>query len=100
MAYTYFERRRAGLMALALVSLASAGRAQQPAPPQTPQQLPRQYPYPAIRDQRGAIPPAPRPLPAPPLGAGPWVWPTMEQRDIKVSVVTRGLSHPWSLAFL
>jgi glucose/arabinose dehydrogenase len=99
MAYTYFERRRAGLMALALVSMA-AGRAQQPASPQIPQQLPRQYPYPAIRDQRGAIPPAPRPLPSPPLGAGPWVWATMEQRDIKVSVLTRGLSHPWSLAFL
>jgi len=30
----------------------------------------------------------------------PWVWPTIEQRDIKVSIVTRGLSHPWSLAFL
>ena len=39
-------------------------------------------------------------LPAPPLADGPWVWPTMEQRDIKVSIVTRGLSHPWSLAFL
>jgi len=24
----------------------------------------------------------------------------MEQRDIKVSIVSRGLSHPWSLAFL
>ena len=57
---------------------------------------------PVSRDPRsaGVIPPGPRPLPSPPLGDGPWVFSTFEQRDIKVSVVTKGLSHPWSLAFL
>src|SRR5262245_61926979 len=57
-------------------------------------------PYLGVRDQRGVIPPGPRPLPSPPLGAGPWIYSTLEQRDIKVSVVSKGLSHPWSLAFL
>jgi glucose/arabinose dehydrogenase len=36
----------------------------------------------------------------PPLSAGPWVFDTAEQRKIRVSVVTRGLSHPWAVAFL
>jgi glucose/arabinose dehydrogenase len=36
----------------------------------------------------------------PPLGAGPWVFDTHEQHRIRVSVVTRGLSHPWAIAFL
>ena len=39
-------------------------------------------------------------VPVPPLGAGPFVFDTAEQHKIRVSVVTRGLSHPWSLAFL
>ncbi len=39
-------------------------------------------------------------VPVPPLGAGPWVFDTAEQHKIRVSVVTRGLSHPWALAFL
>jgi glucose/arabinose dehydrogenase len=35
------------------------------------------------------------------LGEGPWVYETYERGTrIRVSVVTRGLSHPWSLAFL
>ena len=35
------------------------------------------------------------------LGAGPWVYETSERGTrIRVSVVTKGLSHPWSLAFL
>jgi glucose/arabinose dehydrogenase len=35
------------------------------------------------------------------LGDGPWVYTTSERGTrIEVSVVTRGLSHPWSLAFL
>jgi aldose sugar dehydrogenase len=35
------------------------------------------------------------------LGDGPWIVETFEDRTkIRVSVVTRGLSHPWSLAFL
>src|SRR5882672_10166184 len=39
-------------------------------------------------------------VPVPPLGAGPFVIDTAEQHKIRVSVVARGLSHPWSIAFL
>jgi aldose sugar dehydrogenase len=34
------------------------------------------------------------------LGAGPFVFDTGEQHKIRVTVVARGLVHPWSLAFL
>jgi len=34
------------------------------------------------------------------LGAGPWTFDTAEQHGIRVSVVTRGLANPWSLAWL
>lgn len=35
------------------------------------------------------------------LGAGPWTYSTFEQgMRIRVSVVTRGLSHPWGMVFL
>ena len=30
----------------------------------------------------------------------PWVFDTAEQHNIRVSVVTKGLSHPWAVAFL
>jgi glucose/arabinose dehydrogenase len=39
-------------------------------------------------------------VPVPPLGAGPWVFDTAEQHKIRVSVVTKGLAHPWAIAFL
>jgi glucose/arabinose dehydrogenase len=39
-------------------------------------------------------------VPVPPLGDGPWVVDTAEQHRIRVSVVTKGLSHPWAIAFL
>src|SRR5688572_19430807 len=39
-------------------------------------------------------------VPVPPLGAGPWVLDTAEQHKIRVNVVTKGLSHPWAIAFL
>src|SRR5437588_654493 len=39
-------------------------------------------------------------LPVPRLGAGPFVLDTAEQHKIRVAIVTRGLEHPWSLAFL
>ncbi|HVQ14547.1 MAG TPA: PQQ-dependent sugar dehydrogenase, partial [Vicinamibacterales bacterium] len=39
-------------------------------------------------------------VPVPPLGAGPFVFDTAEQPKVRVTVVTRGLSHPWSMAFL
>src|SRR6188768_3236029 len=58
--------------------------------------------YPLVRDQRGVIPPGPKvpPYNSPPLGDGPWQFDTYEQRNIRVSVVAKGLSHPWSVAFL
>src|SRR5690242_616873 len=58
--------------------------------------------YPIVRDMRGVVPPGPRVAPynSPPLGDGPWQFESYEQRTIKVSVVTKGLSHPWSVAFL
>ncbi len=39
-------------------------------------------------------------VPVPPLGDGPWVIDTAEHHRIRVSVVTKGLSHPWAIAFL
>jgi glucose/arabinose dehydrogenase len=39
-------------------------------------------------------------VPVTPLGAGPFVFDTAEQHKIRVTVMVRGLSHPWSLAFL
>jgi aldose sugar dehydrogenase len=35
-----------------------------------------------------------------PLGSGPFLFDTAEQHKIRVVVVTKGLSHPWGLAFL
>src|SRR5438552_17539758 len=35
------------------------------------------------------------------LGDGPWIYTTAERNTrIRVSVVTKGLSHPWSVAWL
>src|SRR5262245_45250012 len=83
------------LTALAVALLLASARAQQtpPAP---------QYPYPPVRDQRGVLPAFPRvaPYPSPPLGDGPFEFDTYEQRRLRAVVVARGLSHPWSLAFL
>ncbi|MCU1334469.1 MAG: hypothetical protein JWO19_50 [Bryobacterales bacterium] len=39
-------------------------------------------------------------VPVPPLGDGPFILDTAEQHRIRVSVLVKGLSHPWSLAFL
>jgi len=39
-------------------------------------------------------------LPVPPLGSGPFEFQAAEQQKIRVSVVVRGLSHPWSVVFL
>jgi len=66
------------------------------------QETQKKYPYPVVRDQRGVIPPGPKvaPYDSPALGNGPFTFETYEQRRIRVSVVTKGLSHPWSLAFL
>ena len=39
-------------------------------------------------------------VPVPPLGDGPWIFDTAEQHKIRVSVVAKGLSHPWAITFL
>jgi len=39
-------------------------------------------------------------LPVPPLGAGPFEFQAAEHQKVRVSVVARGLSHPWSLVWL
>lgn len=44
---------------------------------------------------------APAPgIPVPPLGNGPFIIDTAEQHKVKISVVARGIPHPFSLAFL
>ncbi len=39
-------------------------------------------------------------VPVPPLGSGPLVFDTAEQHKIRVSILARGLSHPWGMTFL
>ena len=39
-------------------------------------------------------------VPVPPLDDGPWIFDTAEQHKIRVSVVAKGLSHPWAITFL
>src|SRR5262245_18806063 len=39
-------------------------------------------------------------LPVPPLGPGPFTVDTAEQGKVRVSVLTRGLAHPWAIAFM
>src|SRR5207247_10584899 len=48
----------------------------------------------ALAQQRGAPT-----IPRAPLGDGPFTFDTAEQHKIRVVVVTKGLSHPWGLAF-
>ena len=81
-------------IALSCVAAIQVARAQE--------QTKKKYPYPEVRDMRGVVPPGPKVAPynSPPLGDGPFNFETYEQRKIRVSVVTKGLSHPWSLAFL
>src|SRR5262249_20788360 len=57
------------------------------------------YPYPTSRDFAGVAPP-PVVWASSPLGDGPFLLQTAQQRNIRVVVVAKGLSHPWSLAFL
>jgi len=54
----------------------------------------------AASAQQRAPQPPPIGVPHVDLGAGPFVFDTAEQHKIRVVVVTKGLSHPWSLAFL
>src|SRR5205814_3484573 len=53
----------------------------------------------AVFAQQQPQPPRPG-ISVPPLGDGPFVFDTGEQHKIRIVVVTKGLSHPWSLAFL
>ena len=46
------------------------------------------------------MPVAPTGLADQPLGAGPFTYKTAEQQDVRVSVFTRGLEYPYSMAFL
>jgi len=73
----------------------------QPAPAASQEPV-RKFPYPAIRNQTGVLPAGPKvqPYNSPPLGDGPWAMETYEQRNIKVSIVTKGLTAPWGIAFL
>ncbi len=60
-------------------------------------------PYPArrIRDERdNADGPRPPAWAAPKLGEGPFQFETWEQRDLRVSVVARGLTSPRAIEFL
>jgi glucose/arabinose dehydrogenase len=43
--------------------------------------------------------PAPT-VPREPLGSGPFTFDSAEQHKIRVVILTKGLSHPWGLAFL
>jgi len=49
---------------------------------------------------QGGIPVAPTGLANQPLGAGPWIYHTGENMDIKVEVVARDIEYPMSSAFL
>ena len=79
---------------VSVVAGQQAGRGQQ-----TPNPAQQKYPYPVVRDLRGVVPPGPKPLPSPPLDAGPWTFQTTEAK-MRVSVVTKGFSHPYGFAFL
>ena len=89
-------RRAIGAAALALASLAAGAVLAQ-------QQAPKTYPYPVVRDQRGVIPPGPTrgavQQPRRSATARSTSKPTNSGTSAS-SVVTKGLSHPWSLAFL
>src|SRR5687767_343499 len=89
--------RLLSMTALVLVVGAGAAARQTQTPPAD-----KKYPYPPVRDMRGVVPPGPKvgPYNSPPLGDGPFDFETYEQRNIRVVVVTKGLSHPWSIAFL
>jgi len=49
---------------------------------------------------RNGIPVVPTGLIVPPLPDGPLIYDTAEGQTIRVTVLARGLDHPWSIAFL
>jgi glucose/arabinose dehydrogenase len=89
-------------LVIVVMVLAGALAAAQAPPTQVLPQNQTKYPYPAVRDQRGVIPQGPRiaPYPDPVLGDGPWLFETYEQRNIRVSVVTKGLTGGWGMTWL
>src|SRR5262245_5582156 len=87
--------RCAAAAALGIVALAA-----------TAQQQPQSAPAAAAPQQQqqraagnGGIPRPPNGIVVPPLGAGPFTYKTAEQ-EIRVVVLTRGLTRPWSLVWL
>jgi len=52
------------------------------------------------RQSDGAGVPRPIVWPTPPLGRGPFMVESAEERHVRVIVVARGLEQPWSVAFL
>ena len=88
--------RRAGVGAALVLTCGAAieiTRAQE--------QTKKKYPYPTCATARGdsAGPEGPA-VQQPAARRRPVQFETYEQRNIRVSVVTKGLSHPWSVAFL
>ena len=75
---------------LTLVLFVAGSARQQPPPPAAPG---------AGGPGRAGFPP-PIGVPPVPLGDGPFILDTAEQHKIRVVIVTKGLSHPWSVAFL
>jgi glucose/arabinose dehydrogenase len=101
----YGQRVRIGvvLAVAVLLAIAAVGADEpQATPSQQPSPNPAQqkYSYPVVRDLRGTVPAGPRQIPSPPLGSGPWTFETTEAKSIRVSVVTKGFSHPYGFAFL
>lgn len=80
-------------MVLALASFGGALSAQGTAPAQAPATTAAPAAAPAARPAGAG-----RPVPTA-LGDGPWDFKT-EKASVHVSVVTKGLDHPWGLAFL
>jgi len=57
------------LISALMIGVVAAVRATQQGPPRLSpeaEELQKRFPYPVIRDQRGVVPPGPRPLPSPP----------------------------------
>jgi aldose sugar dehydrogenase len=79
--------RSADSFALSIVVLAAAGVC---APASAQQSVPFQF----------GIPVAPQGLANKPLGDGPFEFPTAEDMDIRVVVVTKDLEYPYALEFL
>ena len=68
------KRVRMGVvMAVTLIAVVSTVAGQQSGQgQQTPNPAQKKYPYPVVRDLAATVPRGPRPMPSPPLGAGPW----------------------------